>query len=858
MRVPFIRRRGSRNIRYTPAEPTPLEVTTSSLPAGQDGVAYDQTLSAIGGEEAYSWAVTVGALPDGLSLNSGTGQITGTPTTAETANFTVEVTSGEETDTQELSITIRAEVVVTTTTLPDAQQGVEYEENLAATGGTGSYSWSVSSGSLPTGLSLSLAGVISGIPTGTGTANFTVQASSGGGSDTQALSIDVDEAVLITTVSLPNGEVDVAYDELVEATGGSGSYVFAVVSGALPDGLSLNTGSGAITGTPTSDGTFNFTISATSQGSVDAQAYSVDIDESSSEIPLSGLIAWHDPQTVDQADNSELETLLDLSGNGNTLDGTDAAVVPRFRDGVTVGSGSLNGHKSVLIPANTTSYLVYGGHPMDGETEGEIFIVLMNGEDPAGSEGRSGLWAEGIPNFETHHPYTNGQIYESWGTTERLAAGNPTPPLTSMHVYNVISADDEYTVNINGSQLATRGTNTPSFLDSGGSPRVGRAITESYNYFGYIGEIISYNRVLSGAERTQVHDYLAAKWALEAPEIQESTIADATNGEAYSEALTVLKGDGNSYTWSVISGSLPSGLSLGSSTGVISGTPDTDEEQTFTVQVSSGGETDTVELTIEVTSPAGTPDPDWSFEWDDYADMTAVQASGRVILPTPTSGGSREILTGQTVPWDNAPLGHVYRAVYAAAGGGESTTAIDTYIDTSGPGSTPGPGFQWRHVWVEIWILVEDDFDIQSGYKTIFLNEANNPAGANRTEFKYEAPTLKFQINNDGSFYSPAASFPAPVPNLEGMHDGTWRRLRFERKMTTDPGTVNDAIFRCEIDGILVINRTGQNVPTDDPDSVFWNFRIGANGSPANTSGIRFGPPRLWAAPNDPGWTWPT
>lgn len=88
-------------------------VTTTTLADGQVGVAYSATLAATG-DGPITWAVTVGTLPDGLSLDANTGDITGTPTTEIVAGFTVEATNAEGSDTQALTLTIAAAAVIVT------------------------------------------------------------------------------------------------------------------------------------------------------------------------------------------------------------------------------------------------------------------------------------------------------------------------------------------------------------------------------------------------------------------------------------------------------------------------------------------------------------------------------------------------------------------------------------------------------------------------------------------------------------------------------------------------------------------------------------------------------------------------
>ena len=245
--------------------PAPLSVTTPSLPGGTVGTAYSQMLTASGGTGGYTWAVSSGAWPAGLSFTA-SGGISGTPIAAGTANFTVTVTdSSKQSASKALSITVAPPpVTVTTASLPGGTVGTAYSQTLTASGGAGGYTWAVSSGTLPAGLSLGASGTISGTPTTAGTASFTVTVTdSSKGSASKALSIAVTAPPLtVTTASLPGGTVGATYSQTLAAGGGTGGYTWAVGSGTLPAGLTLGA-SGGISGTPTVAGTSNFTVTVT-------------------------------------------------------------------------------------------------------------------------------------------------------------------------------------------------------------------------------------------------------------------------------------------------------------------------------------------------------------------------------------------------------------------------------------------------------------------------------------------------------------------------------------------------------------------------------------------------------------------
>ncbi len=268
-------------IAYTPNSveitgATGLAVTTTSLPPGQVASPYTATLTSSGGVGAVSWAVTSGALPAGLSLNTSTGAITGAPTAPGLTTFTVTATDSStptpQTTSALLSISVATSgLVVTTTSLPAGEVNDPYPgATLASTGGTAPVTWKVTSGALPAGLSLNAGtGAITGTPTAAGTKTFSVTATDSTSPTAETsrtnLSITVEAALAVTTKTLPGGQDGSVYlGATLASTGGTAPVTWTVSNGALPAGLTLNPSGGAITGTPTGAGAVDsFTVAAT-------------------------------------------------------------------------------------------------------------------------------------------------------------------------------------------------------------------------------------------------------------------------------------------------------------------------------------------------------------------------------------------------------------------------------------------------------------------------------------------------------------------------------------------------------------------------------------------------------------------
>ncbi|WP_146216226.1 Ig domain-containing protein [Nitrospira lenta] len=234
-----------------------LSITTPSLPSGNVGRAYSQTVQVAGGAGALTWSILPGGvLPQNVNLNPSTGVISGTPTAPGTSTFTVRVTDTTgQADQQAYSILINPATPpnITTILLPGGTVGQAYNETLQATGGTGTLAWSRSAGSLPVNLTLSSSGVISGTPTNTGTATFTVRVTDAlSQSDTQQFSISVTTALTITTTSIASCRVNRNCNRSLAESGGTTPYTWSLNAGSegLPAGLSLSQ-DGVISGTAT-------------------------------------------------------------------------------------------------------------------------------------------------------------------------------------------------------------------------------------------------------------------------------------------------------------------------------------------------------------------------------------------------------------------------------------------------------------------------------------------------------------------------------------------------------------------------------------------------------------------------------
>ncbi len=235
-----------------------LVVNPATLPQGQIGTVYSQTLSVTGGLAPYTLTIPTNTLPAGLSFNPATGIISGTPTKIGPSTFTLTVADAENpqaTTTQSYTLTIVSSILsITSTALSKASVSQVFSQQIAASGGVAPYTWSISAGTLPQGLQLSTAGVLSGTPIQfSGGSPFTIQVTD---TETPAqiatatFTLPVVNTLTITTTTLPTAIVGLPYSATVSATGGLPPYIWSAAANLPTFGLAIDASTGVISGVP--------------------------------------------------------------------------------------------------------------------------------------------------------------------------------------------------------------------------------------------------------------------------------------------------------------------------------------------------------------------------------------------------------------------------------------------------------------------------------------------------------------------------------------------------------------------------------------------------------------------------------
>ena len=548
---------GSKNFSLGISPPPPTITTASPLIAGTASSSYSQALAATGGVAPYTWSVSSGSLPAGLSLGKSSGTISGTPISAGVASFTVAVTGNDgSSSTKDFTISTNSGPLnfQTTSPLPKGAVNMPYVLQMVASGGVPPITWSIASGNLPAGLSISPGGLISGTSTSQVTnqlCQYRITGSDGASTiKNYTLTINANPLTpaITTGTLLATGTVGQGYLQNLGVNSGIAPYSWSLVSGILPNGLSLSPG-GILSGIPSSSGTASFTLEATGNDSGStSKSFTLPIVsvipsiDNASPLPA-GAVGVIYSQWLTATGGAVPYTWTISAGSlplGLSLDPTGAIA------GSPAASGTAN--FSVVVTAN------------DGLSSTKNFSLAINpGNAPAISS------ANPLPQGMVGTPYNQALA----------ATGGATPYLWLL---SSGSLPNGLALNASG---AITGTATLS-----GTANFTVQVTGS-----------------DGAHSAKAFS-LTTVPAQVAPSITTGSALFAGRvGVNYSQALSATGGVAP-YAWALLSGSLPGGLSL-SATGAIAGTPNTSGTAIFNLKVTgSDGAFASKAFTLAVNAPA--------------------------------------------------------------------------------------------------------------------------------------------------------------------------------------------------------------------------------------------------------------
>jgi hypothetical protein len=669
-------------------------ITTPSLNTATDNqTTYSQQLTSSGGTSPYTWSLSSGTLPTGLTLSS-SGLITGSPVTGSTQNVTVKITDANGVSTTAAyTLTVYAAPAITTPSLNTATDNqTTYSQQLTSSGGTSPYTWSLSSGTLPTGLTLSSSGLITGSPVTGSTQNVTVQLVEGHGVTTsQAFTLTVNAPPMILSSTIQGATLTGAYSQQVPFTGGTSPLTWSISAGTLGGGLTLNSSSGLISGSSVSGGNQSFTVKVVdANGVATTQAYSLTVN-------AAPLLSATSPTTATVGETGYSYGLATNASLGTTPYYSWTVTTGTLPTGLTLNSvsgvisGTVTGGSQTftvtLLDANhvaaTQSYTltVYAAPAIttpslntatDNQTTYSQQLTSSGGTSPYTWSLSSGTLPTGLTlsssGLITGSPVTGStqnvtvQLVEGHGVTTSQTftlTVNGAPSITTVSLPAATDGQTTYSQTI----AHTGGTGTLTWSISAGTLGGGLSLSSSGVISGspvsggnqsFTVKIVDAN----GVSTTQAYSLTVNG----APLITTASLPAATDGQTtYSQTIAHTGGTGT-LTWSISAGTLGGGLSL-SSSGVISGSPVSGGNQSFTVKIIDANGVSTTQaysLTVNAALVITTASPLTGTHNAAYSTTLAATGGTGTLTWTLTSGtlpGTLTLSTSGVLSGTGGPVG---------------------------------------------------------------------------------------------------------------------------------------------------------------------------------------------------------
>jgi hypothetical protein len=229
--------------------------------------------------------------------------------------------------------------------------------------------------------------------------------------------------------------------------------------------------------------------------------FGAESDEGENPAGVSGALIWCAGDELVLRSGSNVVFWGDKTGNGRNLTQATAANGPTLT--------TINGRNALSFDPTAGQFLEI---PDDGvwthSTAYEGFAVFKRVQDPP-TGSFYGFWELGASGQQSHVPFTDGVIYDDFGSNSRKTVGNPTPSMTSTRIYQVASATNSWTAWLDGVQLApTTTTNTVGMVTGAGQRHIGLSGASGSSYDGIFCEFILFGKTLSTAERTAVKTML--------------------------------------------------------------------------------------------------------------------------------------------------------------------------------------------------------------------------------------------------------------------------------------------------------------------------------------------------------------